>query len=125
MKPITYTSEQPTDYAKALAAAKDADAVRAVTAAYGDLAEDANEIAQAMDDVMFRRWRRGLTKERRGEFAGEEFAATFGALQMPEVMFKVSMYATQFGVPWGLMYLRLKQVGKLPTRGDHEQSAAA
>lgn len=125
MNPITYTSEQPHDYARALSAAKDADGIRAVTMAYGSLAEDANEIAQAMDAAAFRRWKRGVNKERRGEFAGEKFAVEFGALLMPEVMLKVSAYASQLGVPWGLMYLRLQEVGKLPTRGDHIKKAAA
>lgn len=114
MNPITYMSEQPEDYAKALTGCRSADEVRVVTAAYESIAADAKAIADTMDDAAFRRFKRGMNKERKGEFAGEKFALEFGAVLMPEVMLKVGMIAAQFGAPWGCAYIRLKEMGKLP-----------
>jgi hypothetical protein len=30
------------------------------------------------------------------------------------MMFKVSMVASEFHVPWGLAYIRMREAGKLP-----------
>ncbi len=61
-----------------------------------------------MSDSDFEVWREGLAKERRGEYAGDDFSYKYGALMMPEVLFKVSVIADRFKVPWGAAYLRMR-----------------
>lgn len=113
MQPITYVSDQPDDYGKALDQCGTLDELRAVTAAYAPVAADAKAKAEQMDDAAFKRFQAGLKKERAGKFAGEPFAVEFGCILMPKVMFKVSMVAQQFGAPWGAAYMRLEQTGQL------------
>lgn len=113
MTPITYISEQPTDYAKALDGADTLAVLRKTLGAWQEVAGDALKIAKGMTEDDFKEWRRGLAIERKGDFAGEEFAKKYGALQLPEVLFKVSMIAVQFGAPWGCAYIRLKETGNL------------
>jgi hypothetical protein len=62
----------------------------------------------------FRQWRKGLAKERKGQFAGEDFAIRFGALLLPELLLKVGMVAVIFNAPWGCAYIRMKEAGQLP-----------
>lgn len=113
MTPITYMSDQPGDYVKALDEATTLPKLRAVAEAWSKLASDAAAIILKMTEEDFKVWRAGLALERRGEFAGEDFAMKYGAVQMPEVLFKVSMIADRFGAPWGLTYMRLKETGEL------------
>ena len=113
MTPITYISEQPSDYVKALVEADTLDKLLAVTKAWHEVAKDAHETVRAMTPHDFKEWRKGYAKERAGKFAGEPFAIKFGALMMPEVLLKVSMMAQHFGAPWGCTYLRLKETGQL------------
>ena len=113
MTPITYISEQPTDYAEALAAAGTLDALRATTGNWIPLAEDAHKVVMGMTPADFKEWRSGLAKERKGQFAGEAFSEKFGAVMMPEKMLRVSMIAMKYGAPWGCTYLRLKENGQL------------
>lgn len=119
MNPITHTSDQAADYTKALSGCRNADEVRVVTGAYAEIAPDAKAIADAMDDAAFRRFKRGLNKERKGQFAGEKFAEAFGALILPEIMLKVGIVAAQFGAPWGCAYIRLKEMNQLPSGSGH------
>lgn len=113
MKPITYISQQDADYAKALHEADTLSKLRAMMEEWKELAADAAEIVAAMSEEDFMAWRKGAAKERRGQFAGEEFAEKYGCLSMPKVLFLVSYRAAEFKVPWGLMYLRLKETGNL------------
>ncbi len=109
MTPITYMSEQPTDYAAML---DDADTLSKLTlGVYGwlSVAPDAYEVVAKMGEKEFREWRAGLRVERAGDFAGENFAKRFGAVLMPEELIKVSMVAMKYQVPWGCAYLRLKE----------------
>lgn len=113
MTPITYISEQPTDYAEALGAADTLEKLRATTGNWIPLAEDANKVVVGMTPADFKAWRKGLAKERKGQFAGEEFMKKYGAVLMPEKMLKVSMIAMKFQAPWGCTYIRLKENGQL------------
>ncbi len=51
----------------------------------------------------------GLARERSGKFAGEEWAEKYGAIIMPEFLADVSLMASKFHVPWGVMFLRLRE----------------
>lgn len=113
MKPITYYSMQDQDWAEALGAADTLPKLIDLVNEWKELCADARLVAHAMNADDFAVWRKGLAKERRGKFAGEEFATKYGPLSMPAVLFKVSMMASQYHVPWGLMYTRLKETGNL------------
>jgi hypothetical protein len=113
MTPVTYTSEQPKDYAKALSEASTLDELVKVAEAWQEVASDALAIVKGMTPADFAHWRKGLAIERRGKFAGLDFQEKYAAVLMPERLFKVSMMALEFSVPWGLMYLRLKETGRL------------
>lgn len=113
MTPITYISEQPTDYGEALDAADTLEKLRATTGNWILLTEDAHKVVVGMTPADFKAWRNGLAKERKGQFAGEEFSEKFGAVMMPEKMLKVSIIAMKFCAPWGCTYLRLKDNGQL------------
>jgi hypothetical protein len=110
---ITYLSETASDYSKAITNAETLDELRSVVSDYGDVAADAQTAVAAMSAADFKAWRRGLAKERKGKFAGDEFSERFGDVMMPELMFKVSIVAQKFQVPWGCAYIRLKETGQL------------
>lgn len=110
---INYLSDCPGDYAKALDGADTLDALLLALRGWDSLAADAYKIAAKMTPQDFREFRAGLKMERKGEWAGEKFQEKFASILMPEVLFKVSIVANQFGAPWGLTYLRLKETGQL------------
>ena len=114
MTPVTYYSEQPKDYAEALDDSDSLPALCAFLAEWKELAADAERVALTMSEEDFKEFRRGLKKERRGSFAGEKWNEKYGAILMPEVMFKISIRACDYKVPFGLMYLRLKETGITP-----------
>lgn len=113
MTPVTYISEQPKDYAEALSGAETLEALVKVVEAWQEVAGDALRVVKGMTTADFKEWRSGLAKERKGEFAGMEFQEKYAVVTMPEVLFKVSIIAQQFGTPWGCAYIRLKETGNL------------
>ena len=72
-----------------------------------ELAPDALEVVAKMKHGEFYRFRRGLLKERKGIFAGDEWARSFSIILMPKLLFEVSLLAEQYKVPWGLAYHRI------------------
>ena len=79
---------------------------------WSELAPDALEIVKEMGAEDFKVFREGLKKERKGEFAGEEFSDKYSNVLMPEIMFKTSMIAIQYKVPWGLHLSDFKNTGQ-------------
>jgi hypothetical protein len=110
---IGYISETATDYANAIRECKTLAHLRLVTEKYRRVADDAYLIALQMTDKDFKEWLAGLAVESKGRFAGDEFALKYGALMMPETLFKVAIVASEYGVPWGCAFIRLKDVGKI------------
>jgi len=111
---IGYLTEDPArDYAKGLTAATTLDELLKHIGLYDRVAGDAIETASKMTADQFEEFRDGLRKERRGKFAGEDFAIKYGDILMPRVMFKVSMVAEHFKAPWGCVYIRLCDVGQI------------
>jgi len=108
---ITYASDPVPGYTAAITAAKDSDALQDAIEPFSLVAADALETARG--DYSFDEFRTGLRKERRGRFAGVKWGDKFMAILMPDIMFRVSMTAEQFKVPWGLAYIRLKGAGRI------------
>jgi hypothetical protein len=107
MTPITYISEQPKDWAEGLNHCETLAQLRDYALAWRMLCPDAYQIVEKMSDQDFDQWQDGLKKERKGRFAGDEFAIKFDAVLLPETLFRVSIVAMQCHVPWGCAYLRL------------------
>lgn len=108
MKPITHMSQQGPDYVAALRAVTTLAELRALTAEYGELCEDAKAIADTMTEADFDEYMAGSKLERSGFFAGDEFAHKYGAIMMPLVMIKATLIADKHKCPWGLAYLSMK-----------------
>jgi len=114
-KRINYVTDDPAAaYNAGLDRAANREALRSFLNEWPTLAPDARVAARRIKTPEdWAAWRRGLEMERRGEFAGEEWARRFGEITMPARMLRASMLADQFHVPWGLAWLRLKDIGQL------------
>lgn len=111
---IGYVTDDPTpDYNRGLDAAGSPAELRAFLKGWPTLAPDARKCARTLRDDNWQRWRDGLAKERKGEFAGEAWAEEFGDILMPGRMLRTSMVMNQFVVPWGLAWKRLDETGLL------------
>jgi hypothetical protein len=87
--------------------------LRAFVRGWPTLAPDAIAAARAMKAADWDDWRRGLASERKGEFAGEAWADKFGALLIPRRMLRASALASQFFVPFGVAWIRLRDLNLL------------
>lgn len=107
---ITYTTDNAGDYVKGLKAAQTEDAVRAFVAEQRFIANDAYK---SINDKSFdwAEFEKGRKLENRGEYAGDGWAAKYGAILMPEILIRVGIVAEQYGAPWGCTYIRLREAG--------------
>jgi len=124
MKVISNISEQDKDYSDALRKMRNFTELLGLVHDYRAIAEDALkavEAGRAEPDVFWHEFNEGHAKEMRGEYAGDEWSEKFGMIAMPEIMFRVSMIAVEYGVPWGLAFTRLKDVGIL-TKGPGQRA---
>ena len=112
MNPIDYMSDQVTDYVEALPKCKTLDDLKALLIGFHTIAPDA--LAQCpRDEKEFKLFMLGLKKERRGKFAGPDFMERYGAVLMPALMIRISSIANQYGAPWGLVFIRLRDAGRI------------
>jgi hypothetical protein len=86
------------------------DELRGLMALYSDLAIDAGRIVAKMTDADFVEFRRGLKQERKGRFAGHEWAERFSAVMMPLPMLRVTIMADQFHVPFNVALMRIQEL---------------
>lgn len=110
---IGYLSSADQDYCRLLPLQKSLKALRKLTKQYDRIAADAHEIAEKMTEEDFVEFRAGLAKEKQGEFAGEIFMEKFGAILLPTVLLQVGMTAKQFGAPFGVAYIKMKDAGHI------------
>lgn len=106
---ITYISDQPVDYSHGIRAAESLDELRAFVETWKDLCPDAFEIVQKMDYQGYAEFQKGWKKEKRNVYAGDEWSEKYSFVIMPDVMFRVSIIAEQFKVPWGLAFIRCRE----------------
>lgn len=110
MMKITHYSECDTDYVRSVRECKTLDELKQITAEYRELAEDAYQAVQKMDDLLFEQFCKG-----RGKFKpSQKWMEMYGPVLLPRVMMLVGLEACRFGVPFGAMYLRMKDLGKVP-----------
>lgn len=110
---IGYTSDVPAMYSKEIDSADTLERLVQATARWRLVASDAHDAAAKMGEAEFLLFRRGLRKERRGVYAGDEWCERFGDIIMPAVMLKVGVLAHKVHVPWGCAWNRLKEVGRV------------
>jgi hypothetical protein len=113
---IGYTSETPQDYSAGLSKCKTLGQLREHVQTYRRVADDAWQIVKDMEQPAFLELLSGLRKERKGEFAGEEWAEKYMNIMLPEILFRVGAVAVQYGTPWGCAYIRLRDVGRIVER---------
>ena len=107
---ISYLSECDSDYAKKLAGVKTHEELIVLLKEYEPIAWDALDLVKGLDKKDFERLIKDMGKERRGKFSKNMDASI---VMMPQTMFKVSLVANQFKVPWGTAFIRLKEIGKI------------
>ena len=118
MMTVTYISEFDKEYAIGLRACMNLPRLREYTLHWGGLCLDAFEAVQNMTDEDWPTFRKGRNKEARGQYASVAWHERYGAVLMPDLLFRVSMIAQQFGVPWGTAFLRCEQSGIIQQRGN-------
>lgn len=106
MKAIEYYSETDKDYVKALKKVHTLNDLKSFMLEYDDLVADAKQIVDKMNEKEFQKFIKNRNKENKGIFSNSE---TTSVIMMPEKMFKISAMATQYKVPFGLVYIRLKE----------------
>jgi hypothetical protein len=117
---IGYVTDDPAPaYAKAVKRLSGRNALIEAIYPFRRVAADALECATSMTDDEFRNeFKPGLLKERRGEFAGEEWAKKYACILMPEVMFQVSLVSMFHHAPWGLAFIRMREHGRIEESPD-------
>lgn len=105
-------SECASEYAKRLHKCSSLPQLDELLNEFAPLVQDAIS-KKPKTEMEFAEFREGLLHENRGEFAGYEFMKRYDALMMPEVMFVTSIFMFEFKVPWGAMFMRLQEVGRI------------
>lgn len=105
-----FAAEQDQDYTHALTEADTLEDLRALVTAYAPLVKDALPVVQQMTEADFKDWRKGLKSERRGKYAGDDFARRFGAVLMPLPMMRITELKAKFCAPFGVTWFRCKEV---------------
>lgn len=113
---VGYCDELYEDFRKCLDDARTLAVLQAAAERYRAIFPDAYDVTASMDDAAFLEWRSGLSKERKKQFAGEEWVERFGPLIMPAVALHVAMLASELCVPFGLAFNRMKEVGQIAIR---------
>ena len=96
-------------YSDEVTAAQTLALLRAVLTEWAWCTPDALAAATEMEPAEFPVFREGWEKEKRGQFAGEDFAAKWGMILLPEHMIRTTIIADHFTVPWGLAWERYKE----------------
>lgn len=117
MKRLTISDQPERDYAKALDEADTLAKLRTALMEYELLAGDAVDTVAVWTDADFTDWRSALQKERHGQFMGDADAVRFATVLLPEVMFRITVLAQQFHVPFVVARDRLMDMRLLYRRG--------
>jgi len=108
---VLNTSEFDEQYVKELDSVKTLDDLKTHAKKWKNICPDAFDCINKIDNPAdFQEFQWGVKKERSGEFAGEEWAKKYSDITMPADMFRASMIAEEYKVPWGLAYIRMKEV---------------
>jgi len=109
---IGYVSDCAADYTIDLEAVESLDDLRVVVSRWSLLVSDARRVVDAMTDADWQPYLEACI-EKRKEQEPSVNCQRFSPVFMPEILFQVAMFAAQYKVPWGTMYRRLRDVGKI------------
>lgn len=116
---VTYQTDNVAEkYSIAISSCQTLSQLRETLADWAWIADDALDVAFKMDNQAFEKFLVGLSMERSGIFAGEEWNNNFGSILMPNDMFAVSAKALQMHVTFGTMYKRMKELRALKCGED-------
>lgn len=118
MLTVTVLSDLPKEWQIGLDQCKDLARLREFGLHWGGVCTDAWDVIRKMTEQDFNVFRHGLAAERKGKYAGDDWATQFGAILMPELLLRVSFIAEQFGAPWGLAWKRCEEAGFIQRDGD-------
>ncbi len=104
------TSKDVQDYVRQLTDAETLSDLSNLMALYSDLAIDAGWAVAMMTEADFLEFRRGLKQERKGRFAGEQWARKYSAVLMPLPMLRIAEMAERYKVPFAVAWRRIKEV---------------
>ena len=107
---ITHYSECDVDYIKAVRKCKTLEELKKIVLEYREIAEDAYQAVQKMDDLLFEQFCKGRNRLK----PSMSWMELYGAILLPKTILTVGLIATRFHVPFGAAYYRMKDLGKLP-----------
>jgi hypothetical protein len=110
---IGYLSECDKDYCRLVGVQKTLKKLRKFIRSYEVIAADALEVVDKMTEDDFVEWFAGVTLEKKKQFAGEQFVIKYGAVLLPAVILRIGIIAHEFGVPFGVAYIRAREAGLL------------
>lgn len=102
---LGWTDETLARYRKDLEGATNVTELQDALRRWPTLAPDALAACPQTDEE-FRSFKLGMSKERAGHFAWEEFVKKFGAVLMPERMLEIAFLSARCNVPFGVAYIR-------------------
>jgi hypothetical protein len=76
---------------------------------YREICEDAYQIVQKMDDLLFEQFCKGRNKSK----PSIAWMEMYGAILLPRIVLEVGLVSCQFNVPFGTAYIRMKELGKI------------
>lgn len=106
---ISYYSNCDTEYVDKVKHCKSLPELQAIVTEYRELAEDAYQAVQMMDDTLFEQFCKGRNKSK----PSMKWMEMYGAILLPKVILEVGLLACQFNVPFGVAYHRMKDWEKL------------
>lgn len=118
---VTYYSDCDREYADALTKAESLTSLQEVMKDFRPLVGDAAKIVTGWDETIFADWRKALYLERHGKFMGNKRVEMgMATVLMPDVLLVASLIAFNAGAPWGTAYIRLKETGRIATKGGND-----
>ena len=109
---VGYLDDLIADYTKQRQAAQTLAELQQVTARWEPVAGDAFDVVRGMTAAQFKRYQKGERLERKKQYAGDEWAARFGAVLMPEMLLRIAVIAQEYSVPDGCAFIRAVEVGR-------------
>jgi len=118
-RPVGYLDELTRDYTADRRNAKTLAALWKVIAKWEPVAGDAFDVVSKMTKADYQDYCQGEAQERNQQYAGDEWAAKFGAILLPEMLLRIAIIAHQFHVPDGCAFIRAVEVGRFKKTGKH------
>lgn len=107
---INYIDELSKEYTKGIQKVSTLKELKTHVKFWKPLALDAFNRVNEMDKERFKLWLTARRLEKRGIFSNNE---DFMIVNMPEVLFKISLIACYYKAPEGLVFIRMKELDKL------------